>query len=239
MSVKSKFGQIVIPALPVNRRTFDILRHELTAWIARARNCLNPRYWWLVRELREKTGLSINLGSGGTGKPGWINVEIRKHKDTTICLDIRQPLPFANCSATRVLAEHVLEHLDFASDAISLAREVWRILEPGGTFRVVVPDCELFLQAYVSGRVDSWAALGWDLCNMPSDIYTPMHIINHTFHQDGEHLFGYDFDTLEFLLKRAGFSTVERRCFRECRDSDLAIDNEVHKPYSLYVDAIK
>jgi predicted SAM-dependent methyltransferase len=137
------------------------------------------------------------------------------------------------------LAEHVIEHLDFASDALNLAREVRRVLEPGGTFRVVVPDCERFLHAYVSGSADEWAALGWDLGDMPDDIYTPMHIIDHTFHQEGEHLFGYDFDTLRFLLEKAGFSKVERRHFRESHDSDLAIDQDVHRPYSLYVEAVK
>jgi predicted SAM-dependent methyltransferase len=132
-----------------------------------------------------------------------------------------------------------MEHLDFRSDALNLAREVSRVLEPGGTFRVVVPDCERFLQAYVSSSAENWAALGWDLRNMPHDIYTPIHIVNHTFHQGGEHLFGYDFDTLRFLLKKAGFSKVERRRFRESHDNDLAIDLDVHRPYSLYVDAVK
>ncbi|MEJ0067173.1 MAG: methyltransferase domain-containing protein [Caulobacteraceae bacterium] len=121
-----------------------------------------------------------------------MNIELRKHKDTSICLDIRKPLPFADGSAARVLAEHVIEHLDFASDAASLAREIWRVLEPGGTFRVIVPDGERFLHAYVAGSADEWAELRWDLSHLPSDIFTPMHIINHTFHQGGEHLFGYD-----------------------------------------------
>lgn len=238
-TLKSKIGKVLIPLVPVNRRTFNILRYELTAWTTRTRNRLNPFYWHAIRRLRKQRGLSINLGSGGTGKPGWINIEIRKHRDSSLCLDIRVPLPFSDCSATRVLAEHVIEHLDFASDALNLAREVRRVLEPGGTFRVVVPDCERFLHAYVSGSADEWAALGWDLGDMPDDIYTPMHIIDHTFHQEGEHLFGYDFDTLRFLLEKAGFSKVERRHFRESHDSDLAIDQDVHRPYSLYVEAVK
>jgi len=74
---------------------------------------------------------------------------------------------------------------------------------------------------------------------MPDDIYTPMHIINHTFHQSGEHLFGYDFETLKLLLERAGFSDIRQRSFRESHDRDVAIDLEVHRPYSLYVDSVK
>ncbi len=238
-TLKSKIGRAVIPLLPINRRTFDILRYELTAWTTRTKNALNPLYWQAIRRLSKQRGLSINLGSGGTGKPGWINIELRRHKDTNLCLDIRKPLPFSDCSARRVLAEHVIEHLDFTTDALNLAREVWRVLEPGGIFRVVVPDCERYLHAYVSGSLENWASLGWDLRNMPDDIYTPMHIIDHTFHQGGEHLFGYDFDTLRFLLKKAGFSMIEQCRFRESRDKDIATDLEVHRRYSLYVDAVR
>jgi predicted SAM-dependent methyltransferase len=238
-TVKSKIGKVLIPLLPVNRRTFDILRYELNAWIARTRNALNPLYWFAIWQIQKQRCLSINLGSGGTGKPGWINIELRKYRDTDLCLDIRKPLPFSDCSARRVLAEHVVEHLDFRTDALNLAREVLRVLEPGGTFRVVVPDCERYLHAYVSGSSENWAALSWDLNNMPDDIYTPMHIINHNFHQEGEHLFGYDFETLKYLLKKAGFSEIEKCSFRESRDKDLAIDLEVHRRYSLYIDAVK
>jgi predicted SAM-dependent methyltransferase len=156
-----------------------------------------------------------------------------------LCLDIRKRLPFTDGSASRVLAEHVLEHLDFATDALNVAREVWRVLEVGGRFRVIVPDCERHLRAYIQGSCEGWQELGWDLSAMPADIHTPMHIINHVFHQGGEHLFGYDFDTLELLLKKAGFSFVERCRFGESRDPRLAIDLDVHKAYSLYVDAVK
>ena len=66
-----------------------------------------------------------------------------------------------------------------------------------------------------------------------------MHGLNHQFHQEGEHLFGYDFETLSFALKKAGFSSVKRQAFKVSVDPDLAIDLPIHESYSLYVEAIK
>ncbi len=239
MSFKRSLGRILIPMLPVNRRTFDILRHELRAARAALMNRISPAYHFKRRRLRRQKGLSVNIGSGGKGRKGWINVDVEWHKDTDFRLDIRRRLPFATGSVKRILAEHVVEHVDFRHDVPPIFAEFHRILEPGGTARVIVPDAERFLRAYASGNSEDWRALGWNPAALPEDIHTPMHIVNHIFHQSGEHLFAYDFATLEFAFKRAGFETVLRQAFRGSRDPELAIDQENHRPYSLYVEAVR
>jgi predicted SAM-dependent methyltransferase len=238
-TIKSKIGRVVIPLLPVNRRTFDILRHELRALLTTTTNFINPLTLRKMRALKGSMDLSINVASGGRGFPGWVNIELQRAKDTTICLDVRRKLPFANGSARRIFAEHIIEHLDFREDTPSLFREFHRILVPHGAVRIIVPDAERFLEAYVGKDRDLWRNLGWDIDRLPADIYTPMHVINHIFHQGGEHLFAYDFETLEWALRRAGFPTVLRQSFGTSIDSQLAIDREYHRPWSLYVDAVK
>ena len=236
---KSRIGAIIIPILPFNRRTFDILRHELRALATRASNSVNPFYYRRIHRLRRERGISLNIGSGGRGLPDWVNVELIRHRDTTLCLDIRRPLPLASNSVRRILIEHVLEHVDFRSDVPSLLREFHRVLEPNGILRIIVPDAERFLIAYASRDPDAWRRLGWDVARLPHDICTPMHVINHIFHQSGEHLFAYDFETLRFALQEAGFQKISRMTFRQSCDPTLAIDQEVHAPYSLYVEAVK
>lgn len=238
-TLKHRIGKAVLLAMPFNRRTFDILRYETGGFLLHLKNVVSPRHRATISRLQRQTNLSVNLASGGKGLDGWINTEFSRAKDTTLVLDLRRKIPLASGSAKRVIAEHVLEHLDFKSDALRLASEVYRILQNGGVFRVIVPDCERFLRAYVAGDRTAWQDLSWDVEAMPPDIYTPMHIINHTFHQDGEHLFGYDFETLSYLLKKAGFSRIERMSYRVSIDEKLAIDQENHAPYSLYVDAVK
>jgi hypothetical protein len=66
-----------------------------------------------------------------------------------------------------------------------------------------------------------------------------MNILNHVFHQGGEHQFGWDWETMELCLKKAGFTEVIRQSFGVSVDPELAIDQENHRPYSLYVDARK
>lgn len=225
--------------LPVSPRTLGILRHELRAAQAAVFNALSPSWHLKTWHLRRQRGLSVNLGSGGRGLAGWINADIRWHRDTDLRLDIRRRLPFATGSVRRLFAEHTIEHLDFRHDIPRVFAEFYRILEPGGTLRIIVPDGGRFLHAYASNGREAWIALGWDPSALPDDIHTPMHVINHIFHQDGEHLFAYDFETLDFALKRAGFATVVRQAFRVSRDPALAIDRENHRPYSLYVEAVR
>jgi hypothetical protein len=80
-TVESRIGSVVIPLLPINRRTFDILRHELRALRIRTVNAVNPTYYSRVRRLRLRHDLSVNLGSGGKGLPNWINVDLTPHGD--------------------------------------------------------------------------------------------------------------------------------------------------------------
>ena len=238
-TLKSRIGAVVIPALPINRRTFDILRYELLALSTRALNAVNPRHLGKVRALRGQKDLSVNVGSGGKGLPGWVNIELRRQPDTTLCLDIRHPLPLADASVGRMLAEHVVEHIDFRQDIPRVLADWHRVLHPGGVLRIIVPDIKRMVEAYVAGDEARWLELGWNLRSMPSDIHTPMHILNHTFNQDGEHLFAYDFETLSLVLRRAGFKTIEQMSYRHSRDPRLAIDQDYHAPYSLYVEAVK
>lgn len=237
--IKSRISGAVIPLLPLSRRTLDILRHESRAARTTLTNAINLRYRMQMRKLRRARDLSINFGSGGFGLPSWVNVELRPHKDTTICLDIRRRLPFADGSARRILAEHVVEHLDFRKDVPRLLGEFYRVLAPRGVARIIVPDAQRFLEAYVTTDKAVWQKLGWDIDNLPPDIYTSMHVINHIFHQGGEHLFGYDFVTLQWVLENAGFTKILRQKFGVSLDPELAIDQEIHKLYSLYVEVVR
>ncbi len=238
-TLKSQFASVVLPLLPVNRRVVDILRYELRAWRTRTLNQIDPRFHSKVRRLRGEGDLSVNIGSGGKGREGWINVELMPMRDTTLCLDIRRPLPFADGSVARILAEHILEHIDFRHDVPNVLADWRRVLRPRGVVRIIVPHAGRFLDAYASNDKARWKDLDWDLDALPNDIHTPMHIVNHIFHQSGEHLFGYDFDTLAWALRRAGFESIEQASYGCSCDPELAIDQPNHAPYSLYVEAVK
>src|SRR5262249_12511224 len=72
--------------------------------------------------------------------------------------DIAAGLPIADGTADGVYASHVLEHL--ASDDFWTALEnTFRLLKPGGLFRLVVPDLDVRARTYVEklGRGDAEA----------------------------------------------------------------------------------
>jgi predicted SAM-dependent methyltransferase len=238
--LKQGLGRFVIPRLPVNRRTFGILRYEFGSIARTLLNAANPHHHIRVHRLRRAPDLSLNIGSGAFGLEGWVNMDTDYvHPSITLALDVRRGLPFRDNQARRIFSEHAVEHLDFHQDIPALFDEFYRVLAPGGALRIIVPDGARFLKAYASGSKQDFAALGWNLDALPGDIYTPMHIINHIFHQGGEHLFAWDFETMELMLRRAGFSDIRQRQFRESADPELAIDLKVHEPYSLIVEAVK
>lgn len=238
-TLKHRIGKVILPILPLNRRAIDLLRFELNAQLTKVSQYFSPIYQQKLARVRKQKGISLNVGSGGRGLSNWINTDITYHKDTYFRMDLRRKLPFKDGSVKRIFAEHVIEHIEFRQNLPKALSEFHRILEDGGTLRIIVPNAKRFIEAYIENSAQKWAALGFDLSNFPKDMPTPMCMINHVFHQNGEHYFGYDFETMAWILKQAGFSQVIEQEFKQSIDSDLAIDREEHRSYSLYVDAIK
>jgi len=179
--------------------------------------------------------LRLNLGSGPKPRPGWVNVDLQPGAD--LALDIRRPLPFPKASCAELYAEHVLEHLAYPGEVEQVLADWFRVLAPGGSLSLGVPDTEGALRAYVSGddeyfawcRTQHWHR-DW--------IRTHLDAINYHFRQQsptfGEaHLYPYDFKTLAVRLAAAGFVDVRSRPF------DPALDSEDRRIGTLYVRAAK
>lgn len=184
-----------------------------------------------ARRYESQRHLRIQLGSGGQRKPGWVNVDL--FADADVQLDLREPLPFADNTASEVYAEHVLEHFVYPGEVRHLLREIARVLEPGGVFRLVVPDAGRALTAYGMGDAEFFAARAVR-SYLAMERPTPMHIINYIFRQDGQHKYAYDEETLAQVLDANGFAEARRRVF------DASIDSERrYRTNSLYMEALK
>jgi predicted SAM-dependent methyltransferase len=240
MTLRQKIGRYIHAHLPVSRRSFDIMRSEGRFMQQRILNAVLPWRRLKIARLRRMRGISLNVGSGGRGRADWINMDASPHHaDLYCCQDLRQPLPLADNSVKRILAEHVIEHLDFRHEVPRTLAEFHRVLEPGGTVRIIVPDCERLMHAYVSKDDAEWRAYGFHSAQRHDDLLTPIEMVNHVFHQYGEHFFGWDFQAMERVLRDAGFGQVVKMSFGRSLDPELAIDQPNHVPYSLYVDAVK
>jgi SAM-dependent methyltransferase len=155
----------------------------------------------------------VNLGSGLTVAPGWINVDASLNavvagwpkvllrgvyrltnvsrwfsvdeyvsilrSNRFVAQDLRYGVPLPNASVDFVFSAHCLEHMS-ADDGSALMHEVARVLRPGGTVRVQVPDL---------------AATGGEKGGGFYDVHRCM----------------YDFDRLRTALEQAGLERI-RRC---------------------------
>ncbi len=191
-----------------------------------------------------KTDLLINVGAGDVGKPGWINLDGYMARGINCLCDGRKYLPFEDGSVKGIFTEHFFEHLDYAEEAPRFLSEALRVLKPGGVIRIIVPDAEKYLRAYCTEGWAEFTALRPLEANFKDHHFnfrynTRMELVNVLFRQGYEHKFLYDFETLQLLLERNGFSGIQKQQFGRSIDPEICIDLAVRASESLYVDAVK
>jgi SAM-dependent methyltransferase len=90
----------------------------------------------------------LHLGCGGRRAPRMCNVDITKQETVDIVDNVMTLAKFPDNYATSIYACHVLEHFSHAQ-AIDVLKTWFRILAPGGTIRISVPDTDKIVKIYV------------------------------------------------------------------------------------------
>ena len=192
--------------------------------------------------------LNLHIGCGKGLLPGWINIDIHP---APLSMNVLRGLPFAAGSARYIFVSHFLEHLFFPRDVKPFLSELRRVLAPGGIVRIVVPDIEQCIEAYVAkdpaffaGRRETW---DWwpenptrleDFLAYAGAGPEPAYLFE-------SHKYGYDFETLQRVLEEAGFVGTKRSSFMGSEHSALRVDeiSEVagarygNRYYSLFAEA--
>ena len=89
------------------------------------------------RKHREKEKpRSLNLGCNRRPLRGFINVDLEPFKGVDVVADLEKRWPWEDSSIDFINAVDIVEHL---KDKIHLMNEAWRVLKPGGQFKVTVP----------------------------------------------------------------------------------------------------
>lgn len=99
--------------------------------------------------LRKPPKPRVNLGCGRRCHPDWTNCDLIPTSADVLPVDVRRALPFESETCDAVYASHVLEHLA-VGEARRLVAEIFRVLSSGGVVRIVVPDLEGIVRAYLA-----------------------------------------------------------------------------------------
>jgi len=130
--------------------------------------------------------------------------------------DLRNGIPALDSSLDLVYHAHMLEHLSYV-DGITFIKECFRVLNHGGRMRILVPDLELWINAYSSKNNFFFNEYRKVLDN---DIYVTNGSIFMGMLHNHEHKCGYDFEMITWLLTRCGFQNITRTLY-----ADSSIEN--------------
>ena len=151
----------------------------------------------------------INLGSGASPYPQFINVDINLARRPDMWLDVRYGMPFATGTVDAIYSRHVLEHF-YHDELTRVLAECHRVLRVGGGIRILVPSLEVACRAYLNGD-DSV------LMTFPRPYRSRGGRTVNLLFCDGQHRMGFDFSLMQEILEDAGFSDIRQVTRAESR----------------------
>ena len=178
----------------------------------------------------------VNIGCGKTPTEGWINFDnspsiilansLSKYffakifrflnkeqieninwnkKNKILFADAKKNIPLPNDSAECIYTSHMIEHLS-KEESVSFLNEAFRVLEPGGILRIVVPDLKLAVNFYVQTQdADTFME---KILLAPPPINTIKEKISLFFTGYRQHQWMYDEKSLSKLIKKVGFRKI-------------------------------
>lgn len=182
-----------------------------------------------VAQVRWIPAAKLNVGCGRAPAAGWINCGRALRAGVDVCGDARGRLPLATGAVAAIAAIHLLQDLQWTDIAPTLA-EFRRVLSPGGTLRLGLPDLDRAIRAYLEGDAAWFYVPDHDAQSPGAKLVTQIvwYGSAHT-----PMTFGFIAERLD----RAGFTAIERRTFGDSRVPGLAaLDNRMRE--SFFVEGV-
>ena len=174
----------------------------------------------------------LNWGCGGVGEPGWLNSDVKEGPGVDIACDIRAGLPLPDDSIDYAVAIHALPEVPYP-DLIPVLTELRRVLKPGGTLRLALPDLEKGVDAYRRGDRDYFLIPDEDAESLGAKLITQL-----VWYGYSRTLFVGDF--AEELLRKADFREVVQVAFGKTASTHAEIvELDNRESESLFVEGVK
>lgn len=165
----------------------------------------------------EKT-IKLHLGCGKRHIPGFVHVDTVRFPHIDHVADIQKLDMFPDGAANLIYACQVIEYFDRESVLPALA-EWKRVLTPGGTLRLSVPNFSVISKLYQAGL-----PLEWFLGTLYGKISDGAG--GHIFHRTT-----YDAPSLTLVLNAAGFEDVEHWDWRHTEHAHVDDFSQAYFPH--------
>jgi Methyltransferase domain len=142
----------------------------------------------------------LNWGCGEHVAPGWLNSDVKEGAGVDLVADIRKGLPLPSETVDYAVSVHALPELRYPEQVPALA-ELRRVLKPGGVLRLVLPDLEKAIDAYVKSDDEYFSLVADDAGSLGGKLITQI-----LWYGYSRCLFTADFATE--LLEWAGFTEI-------------------------------
>jgi SAM-dependent methyltransferase len=174
----------------------------------------------------------LNWGCGEHPEPGWINSDVKELPGIEISCDIRDGLPLQAGSVDYVVSIHALPEVPYGDLPIVLA-ELRRVLKPGGALRLVLPDLERAIRAFLAGDRDYFLIPDEDAETIGAKLVTQV-----VWYGWSRTPFTYDF-TAE-LLRKTGFVEIQACSYHVTKSRfPEIVELDSRERESLFVEAVK
>jgi predicted SAM-dependent methyltransferase len=151
--------------------------------------------------------MKLHLGCNRRYIPGFIHIDMAHYPHVDHNTAVEWLPMFEDNAIELIYASHVLEYFD-RQEAVQVLHEWHRVLMPGGTLRLAVPDLEVLVTLY--NTTHNLDLLLGPLYGRMISAYVPIY-----------HRTGYDFQSLRLVLEDAGFCSVHRYDWRETEHAEV------------------
>ncbi|HEX3040671.1 MAG TPA: methyltransferase domain-containing protein [Solirubrobacterales bacterium] len=174
----------------------------------------------------------LNWGCGEHVAAGWINSDVKEQPGVDLVADIRAGLPLESESIDFAVSIHALPEFAYP-ELVPALEELGRVLAPGGTLRLALPDLRRGIEAYLGGEEGYFKVDPEEVSSAGGRF-----IVHMLWYGYSRTLFTADF-AVE-LLERAGFEDVRECGFGQTASGVaeiVALDNREEE--SLFVEGRK
>lgn len=151
--------------------------------------------------------MKLNLACGSDVRPGWLNLDIvRKWPNSPLPCDViwdarTNVIPYHDASADEIVAGYLFLHVPYRHHE-PLAREMFRVLKPGGRLEIGEVDMPVAMARWIANPYDQSAR---DMCFGEQGDTHGADLADYD-----KHCAGHSMATLTKLLSFAGFVRIER-----------------------------